>query len=308
MSELVCPRAGFVVLSTKNQHLVKRTICKTWRCRACSKKVAALTAMKMAYGCVTTSQPWYFITTTYRYRDVGDIIYAPTARKDWAELWRRLKLDRRYASAAWIKVPELTKNLQVHLHAIVVNVRGPASCRISKYGRKRWMQSTCGKRTDSDGDCAEHSIARHWFDITGASFVVDCQDVRSPNGIAYYLQKYFAKTFEDRTALEALGYSRRWSSSKNWPRVERLHLAGTDTGWHKTTRIAASRGRWNRERASRGVVVELNRLAKLSERSPLMQQAGGDYALATYHKAKRTETAKKLEEIMVAYDDYSDTT
>ena len=272
MTELVCPRAGYVVLETKFQKLVKRTVCKSWRCRACSKNVAALTAMKMAYGCATTSQPWYFITTTYRFRGVEDIIYAPSARKDWAELWRRLKLDKRYQAAAWIKVPELTQNLQVHMHAIAVNVKGAASCRRSKHGRKKWMQSTCALRTVSDGDCTEHAIARHWYDITGTSFVVDCQDIRSPTGIAYYLQKYFAKTFEDRTNLEALGYKRRWSSSKNWPRVERLHLVGTDAGWHKTTRISASRGKWNRDGVSDGHIVELNRLAKMSERSPLMQQ------------------------------------
>lgn len=149
-------------------------------------------------------------------------------------------------------------------------------------------------------------MARHWHDITGTSFVVDCQDIRSPTGIAYYLQKYFAKTFEDRVQLEALGHMRRWSSSKNWPRIERLHLVGTDQGWHKTTRLTARKGKWNVDRRSEGRVVELNRLAKLSERAPLMQQAGEEYALATFRKNERTQAAKYLDEVIRAYDDYSD--
>ncbi len=46
-----------------------------------------------------------------------------------------------------------------------------------------------------------------------------------PEQGARYLAKYFSKTFEQREALEKLGFLRRYSTSGGWPRLD-YQLAG----------------------------------------------------------------------------------
>lgn len=232
-----CPRRGWVMLSTRERDFVMPTTCKTWGCHVCKEKVRQLTALKLMYGCLSTGGPSHFITVTYRKRPGDRTRDAQDVAKDWAALWRQLKGQEAWREAQWIKVPELTKAGQVHLHGIVVLAKGRDTCRKGDYHRKRWMQS------QPSGHCLEHDLAHAWYEQTGDSFVVDCETVRSVAGTASYVQKYMAKSFAgDRSTMASLGFKKRWTSSRDWPRAEPLHLLGTELGlWERVTRY---KGPW----------------------------------------------------------------
>jgi len=84
-------------------------------------------------------------------------------------------------------------------------------------------------------DCVEHEIAKVWYGITGNSWVVDCREVWSPAGASSYIFKYLDKGFDDRESLEALGFKRRWSCSRDWPSPERMQFVITmSKGWQST--------------------------------------------------------------------------
>ncbi len=272
-----CPRRGYVILGDGVREFVVPTTCKTWSCRVCSKKVAALVAMKVQYGCRSTGGPSYFITTTYVNNQDGDIRLASVANREWAELWRLLKLDPLWKTAAWWKVPELTKRQQVHFHAIVTGVEGKPSCRKPRESVIRWKQRQCST------DCLEHSLSRAWEAATADSFVVDASAIRSVNGVSWYVQKYMQKTFLSRVGLQALGFKRRYSRSQNWPSLESIHLAGPKgEGWDRVT-IVNQKSLLDFHETKR---FELRRRAEEDANHPSLAKMGGDYALALALKAE----------------------
>lgn len=90
-----------------------------------------------------------------------------------------------------------------------------------------------------DCNCLEHVVASTWLGITGDSYVVQVDRVYKPQGAGSYLSKYFSKTFQDRQALEELGFKRRFAMSRNFPRLQRLRLLGTDEGrWSRVARYS----------------------------------------------------------------------
>ena len=81
-------------------------------------------------------------------------------------------------------------------------------------------------------------MSSRWEGITGDSFVVDVSAVRHKAKTAKYMEKYLRKGFKDRGVLEALGYSRRWSCSRNWPRGHALRLRGSEEeSWKEVIRV-----------------------------------------------------------------------
>ncbi len=61
---------------------------------------------------------------------------------------------------------------------------------------------------------------------------MDARPVISPDGAAAYLSKYFTKQMTERDGLERLGFSRRWSASRNWPAPQKMQFAVTRSqGW-----------------------------------------------------------------------------
>lgn len=81
-------------------------------------------------------------------------------------------------------------------------------------------------------DCTAHDIARHWYAVTGDSYIVHTTPVVGAYGAAGYMAKYLVKTFGQEREAKALGMSRRWSSSRGWPGAGRIRLAPTlDEGW-----------------------------------------------------------------------------
>ncbi len=78
-----------------------------------------------------------------------------------------------------------------------------------------------------------------WEEVTSTSYVVDCEAVRDASKTASYVTKYISKAFGDREALARLGFSRRYSLSRRFPRVEPLQLAQTAAeGWDRVTMVS----------------------------------------------------------------------
>lgn len=95
---------------------------------------------------------------------------------------------------------------------------------------KKWIQEDCKV------DCLIHEWGKGWFERTG-SYVVDVRPVYSEGGVAGYLGKYLTKSFKNRGELESLGFKRRWSCSRNWPREVRSQLRGTVDGLWESIEI-----------------------------------------------------------------------
>ncbi len=287
-----CPTRGFVVLGTAQRDYVVPTTCKTWGCGVCYNKVRQLTALKMMYGCLSTGGPSHFITVTYRKRDRDATKNARGVAKEWAALWRLLREKVAWKNAAWIKVPELTRRGQVHLHGIIVGAIGKASCRRSEFQRKAWTLRGCSE------SCLEHDISRSWYEVTkGKSYITDCQEVRSVAGTCAYVQKYMAKDFSgERKALKSLGFKKRWSSSKNWPRCEPVRLQGSVVGaWESVLRVHGPKATYalhsEDEPERMSDMVETQEL----EKDWLMERVGEDYLLAVMALGERKRDMKDIQ-------------
>lgn len=259
MQEL-CPSRGYVRLyedtgtgkNGKRNHRrvgTMPTTCKTWSCRVCQKKLKAYFSQRVRHA-VLTEPPCYFITVTFRnwskgYRD------ARSAMESLTKLLRKVK--ERYPAMFYVKVPELTKAGQPHFHLMI----GGLGIRIDCCGRKqkgkhihefsfKWAGRKCG--------CLEHELAFEWVDITMDSYRVQVDMVYNAKGAGNYLSKYFAKTFEDHKACEAAGFSRRYSFSRNYPKLDKLGLQGTREGaWSKVERIDRPAAHWRRNMLAKEV-------------------------------------------------------
>lgn len=227
-----CPKGGYIWLtSIYNQTVVCPTSCKTWGCRVCIRKVLAAFRLRVQVGSSRLGE-CAFITVTYRTSGASRKT-APSVSRDLGALLRKTKLW--WPKIAWLKVVELTRQGQPHLHLIA----GPVNERIRCYGRsfdvRRFEQrfETCL--------CISHRMSRVWKEITGDSFIIHTTPVLGAKGAAAYLSKYMAKGLDDRSKLESLGFLRRWSRSRNWPTGDPPHFALTDSGgwlrvaWHLPT-------------------------------------------------------------------------
>lgn len=131
-----------------------------------------------------------------------------------------------YPPATWIRVIELTRAMQPHMHVILSFGPGcspRARCEQRARYDEKWLRKEC--------ECLEHTFSKSWYRITGDSYVVDVREVVGSD--SSYLSKYVAKSYLHSDAFEALGFTRRWSRSRTW-RVERLRLKTTAAGeWSK---------------------------------------------------------------------------
>lgn len=200
-----CPRAGFVELWKYGRCYVLPTICKTWGCIACQSKVKYRVVQKMIYGCSEVGPSW-FITVTFR-AGSHTRVDAQYVRRIWNKFSRILKSS--HPTNQWFKIVELTKKKTPHLHTLMNNI-GDRTCEGGIYHRAYLLKSCT---------CVLHTIARAWNEATeGESYIVDVRPIVTAKGTAVYLSKYLVKSMDDIKALKALGFTRRWSSSRNWPR------------------------------------------------------------------------------------------
>ena len=93
-----------------------------------------------------------------------------------------------------------------------------------RFELERW------KRRFDSCSCIAHEFARHWWAITGDSWIVHGTPVYGAEGAASYMAKYLTKGFLREDREEQLGMVRRWSSSRGWPGSSNLHLRQTDEG------------------------------------------------------------------------------
>jgi len=257
------------------------TNCKTWGCKSCRDRVKRYVKMRMAHGISILGQ-CYLITVTYR-MEKGLAKGVGSVGKDWAACTRAWWKSNPSQRMKWFRVPELTKKGQVHLHLIVGGIQKRISCcRPGTHGscnHKKdyaWAMAKCRK------DCIEHELAKIWYKVTGDSWVVDCREVWSPGGAGAYLFKYLDKGFVDRESLEALGFKRRWSCSRNWPAPERMEFVVTlSKGW-QNTQFVSKGGSWEER---------MRREAEASVDSPYAMKVGTELARVTEAKTAAVRLA-----------------
>ena len=189
-----CPRRGYLWFTNSSyEKLPVQATCKTWKCPACRKALVKKFAERLEYGCLTLGSSW-LITLTLKLGDSSKIKDAVFVRKALERFWVRLKIRPNWKQVVWLKVIELTKKGQPHLHIVVGNITGT----------HRQLQLEAREA---------------WLFVTGDSYIVDVRPVSKAKEIGHYLGKYLAKGYAHREKLEALGFNRRWSASRGWPRV-----------------------------------------------------------------------------------------
>lgn len=238
-----CPRKGKVWLTKIGTGtLVIPTTCKTWGCLACRERLMALFKMRVTHGCSVLGD-CAFITLTFVLRGAETQEDAESVSKAWREFWRRW-MSQGHERLQWLRVVELTKKGQPHLHLIA----GPVSGKIRCYGNERLDAQWFDRVGRAGCLCLSHRMSRVWESITGA-WHVHTAPVTGAAGAAGYLGKYLSKGAYVRQGLEALGFKRRWSSSRGWPGNGRLRLKQTmEGGWDYVDMFpGAGRGRQHLE-------------------------------------------------------------
>lgn len=276
-----CPRWGYIKLNTRNRAYFKETVCKTWGCPVCRKKQLAKVQMTMEYGCLMLGR-CYLITLTQKYSEEDGCVDAVFVAKAWAALLRCIK--KKSPNLSWIRVIETTKKGIPHLHLIVGGLGDRKDNRHGKYPpySAKFILEEC--------DCLIHEWGKEWYERTG-NFVVHAEEVYSAVGVGRYLGKYLSKGFGDRGRLESLGFARRWSASRNWPRCEPLRLRGSVEGkWISTEIIPRF---FQRER--------MDIFVRRDENSELCLSVGDDLAVAIGERLKHAGRRKKIERISDAF-------
>jgi len=181
--------------------------------------------MLVEYGCLTLGRS-FFTTLTLR--------AGPGLQKDAVYVracWRKMLefLRSRFETVEFVKVVELTKARQPHLHLVLHLGKNTstlsAACESRASYNDRWLARKC--------DCLEHRLSGAWRAITGDSFVVDVKEVAGANAVASYLAKYLAKGMVLSDHLKQLGFTRAWARSRGWP-FDQIRMVQTERGWfHK---------------------------------------------------------------------------
>lgn len=245
---IFCPDAGQAFMRNHEGELLAcNTTCLNWRCILCRTKRASVIKGKIRYGSLILKQ-CVFITLTLQKGEhncgwstrnrANGCLRRKTCHAGIKDArfvnraWRALlvKIQRRFGKLEWLKIPEVTKQGMPHLHVIMkrpIKDLGTSLIHCESHRPKHaydeaWRDKRC--------DCLEHIISRWWFKITKGSYVVDAREVFGSKGAAAYLGKYLKKGFYNWHILEALGFSRRWSASRNWP-VGSIWLRGKERGW-----------------------------------------------------------------------------
>lgn len=267
-----CPRKGIAWLTDLDgERVAIETTCKLKKCPVCQVKLTSLFTMMVEYRLrFSTQDPFYFTTLTYR---AGKNLQrdAESVRDTWRALLLRWR--SRYPKLTWIRVVELTKRGQPHLHIIMSCGPGNRQARCERRAKydASWLAKDCA--------CLEHVFSKEWREITGDSYVVDVVEVADSGRGASYLAKYVAKAFGEGEVFRLLGFHRSWSRSRSW-RVERFQLETTvKDGWSKVEFGGPRDNVWPADGSIR------NHL-KRGEMSSLRRRVGTDLARALAHEVE----------------------
>lgn len=276
-----CPKGGYVWLTKFGRRYVVPTTCKTWSCNGCRDRVKAVVLARIESG-ILRAGSCFLITVTLRLAQGKGIRDAAFVAVAWRKLLRLLKL--RSKNLCWMRVIEVTKQGQPHLHLVAGGLNGQkSSCETHPhpYGLA-WLH-----HCKSSDVCIEHEWARLWYAITGDSFVVHAVPVLGAAGAAAYLGKYLVKTMLHRDKLLALGFKRRWSRSRNWPTGE-VHLRGSELGW-ETVEFSWKGGAFHNQAEA---------LAVACEGSYLLEQLGDDVVSGLQERGLKRSKAKGFRRLL----------
>lgn len=140
------------------------------------------------------------------------------------------------------------------------------------------------------GDCLWHEWRELWFQVTGDSFIVDVRAVMGSEGAGNYLTKYLVKGVMNRYVLEALGFKRRFSASRNWPRGV-VGVRGTEEGiWSGVSFVPGYAAG----------VEKLQLAAEASADDWRLERVGPELAVEMELKKKRKGTLKYVKGVLDA--------
>lgn len=276
----LCPRGGWVWLTTTSgMTFVKRTYCKTWGCLGCRDRLRAGFMAQVRNGCLVLGR-CAFVTITYR--SAPDAMRdAESVRRDWKELWRRLRRDvpssRKWR---WLRVVELTKKGQPHLHLVMGPIVGSIRC----YGKEKVNAKKFQAGLESC-KCLSHELSRAWNRVVPDTWLVHTVPVEGPAGAAGYMLKYLAKGYKQHGNLDRLGFKRRWSSSRGWPGTGRIILRGTEEK-------AWARVDWNSGKKP------IAHLEAQPDDHRLLERVGRKQSLADAEKIGRASQIKRLKRMV----------
>lgn len=281
-----CPRRGYVCLRDKRSGVeyVVATNCRTWKCLSCRERNAAAVRARIQFGCWMARRS-SFITVTYKLDGPETVRQRVVVGRDLARLFSSLKSREEYLGMKWFAIPEATRKGQVHVHLVVTDhEREVEACE-----RRAKYDAAWRNRCVVDGLCVEHEWASWWREITGDSFVVDARPVVSADEAGWYMSKYLTKALGQRRVLAALGFSRRWSCSRNWPRGE-LRLEGSiDGAWYAGEFMSAAWRVGNEEFEAR--------VAKDRDHGP-MRRVGSREAMEFDSRRRRKREIKALRKVL----------
>lgn len=217
----VCESGGTVYLNRpesfksreQTTEAALKVACKRWTCEIC-KGVNLWRFKKMVSNGCSILGASVFITLTYRKRPREAVRTVAYVNATWRRFLARWKYHNpEVEKTEWVRVTELTKRGQPHIHVILSWPCNTISMEIAKR--------------------IENEIRPIWRLVTRDSFVVHVVPVTSAPGAGAYLAKYLAKNMEDRDKLLWLGFKKRYSRSGGWPKLE-YHLKGVLDKTHET--------------------------------------------------------------------------
>ncbi len=206
-----------------SEQIAVATVCQTWRCGRCGNKRKQYAALRAEHGSISLAWPGplSLITLTYRMTASSDLVDAEFALNDfrrWVQLLRR----RTKRPFRWFRVPEVTRRGQTHWHVISGDLLG------ERHQAERVVRDCWALATRREGKVI--------------NYVVDVSET-TPARSAAYVSKYLVKSQLNFAPLSQRGFTRRWATSRNWSKPEKIQLWGTvhDTWIHHewvNTRVA----------------------------------------------------------------------
>lgn len=170
----------------------------------------------------------------------------------------------------------------------------------------RWMKKGCRQVEE----CLTHLITRLWRHVTTpldpigeGSWETDVTEVTDPAKGAGYITKYLVKDmWGDK--LKSLGFGRRWSKNRKWPKVEKLQMRGSKEGrWTGKTTVLEN---WRHDVfPHNGKMWSKQKLGEMadfdSEYSYLGQMVGEPMVFERHEKQRKWAIKKRLEELGANY-------
>jgi len=177
-----------------------------------SRRRAIASFFRLCHHNAVFAESVYFFTLTFAF----DVSY-PVASKYVSQFFKRIKSIEGGLSVSYISVPELTKKGRFHFHLLVFNL--PSSIAgdtisIRRYNRRKSKFEVVYTTTERFTRNLQRIFRRGYIDI--------CPATKITSGVAGYMAKYMAKSFNDGTSKTRRGYN----CSRN---IRKIYSAGTNS-------------------------------------------------------------------------------